>query len=84
MGWGFRADLDRASIVDVRPRPYVWWAFGVHYGGQGRWIVNGSGHDVVALVLDPPGRARTLGVRITVREVWVSVEDPEGIRHGLA
>lgn len=84
MGWGFHADLARASIVDVRPRPYVWWAYGVHYAGRGRWIVNGSGHDVVAVVLDPRGRARTLGIPIKVREVWVSLENPEGFRKRLA
>ncbi|HVF14553.1 MAG TPA: hypothetical protein VM942_08135 [Acidimicrobiales bacterium] len=83
MGWGFRADLLRSSIVDVRPRPYVWWAYGVHYAGRGRWIVNGSGHDVVRLVLDPPGRARTLGAPIRVREVWVSLEEPESFRIAL-
>ena len=83
MGWGFRADLLRTSIVDVRPRPYVWWAYGVHYAGRGRWIVNGSGHDVVVLALGHPARARTLGVPIRVRELWVSLEDPEGFRSAL-
>ena len=83
MGWGFQADIPRATIVGVRPVPYVWWAFGVHFASRGRWIVNGSGHGVVALVLDPPARARTLVVPIRLRELWVSLEDPDGFRAAL-
>jgi hypothetical protein len=33
----------------------------------------------VRIDLSPPARARTLGVPISVRELTVSVEDPDGL-----
>jgi len=78
MGWAFRADIHRRAIVSVAKRDgYVWWAYGVH-GGRGRWIVNGSGHNIVMVRIDPPARAHVLGVPIKLRELWVSLEDPDG------
>jgi hypothetical protein len=83
MGWGFRADIRRSSVVEARRERYVWWAYGVH-GWRKRWIVNGSGHDVVALALDPLGRGRVLGAPVRVRELWVSVDDPDGLRAAVS
>jgi hypothetical protein len=77
MGWGFRATIPRASIVEAHRRGYVWWAYGVH-GWRGRWIVNGSGHNLASLRLEPPARAYVLGVPVRVTELWVSLVDPEG------
>lgn len=77
MGWAFKADIHRRAVARAQRRNgYVWWAYGVH-GGRGRWIVNGSGHNVVEVRIDPPARARVLGVRIKLRELWVSLEDPD-------
>jgi hypothetical protein len=83
MGWAFRADVPRSSVVETRPLPYVWWAIGVH-GWKGRWIVNGSGHGMVALRLEPPARARVLGAPVSLRELSVSVDDPAELRAALA
>lgn len=78
MGWAFRSEIHGRAVVNVeKHRGYVWWAYGVH-GGRGRWIVNGSGHNIVKLKIDPPARARVLGVRIKLRELWVSLRDPDG------
>lgn len=82
-GWAFRAEFPRASVVDTRRTAYVWWAYGVH-GWRGRWIVNGSGHGVVALRLDPPARARVLGFPVKLRELWVSLDDPDAFLAGTA
>ena len=77
MGWSFHATVPRSSITHVGRRGYVWWAYGVH-GGGGRWIVNGSGHNMVTVRIDPPVKARVLGVRVKLKELWVSLEDPDG------
>jgi hypothetical protein len=77
MGWSFQATVPRSSIIKVGRRGYVWWAYGVH-GGVGRWIVNGSGHNMVTVRIDPPAKARVLGVRVKLKELWLSLEDPDG------
>jgi hypothetical protein len=82
MGWMFRACIPRASIGTVGERGYVWWAYGVH-GNGGRWIVNGSGHNIVTIRIEPPVGARVLGVPIRLRELWVSLEDPSQFRAAI-
>jgi hypothetical protein len=81
-GLAFRADIPRASIGAVQPRPYVWTAYGVH-GWRGRWIVNGSGHNVVSIAIDPPARARVLGVPVKLRDLWVSLAEPDRLQAAL-
>lgn len=83
MGWGFSATIPRSSIKAVRERGYVWWAFGVHWWGRGRYIVNGSGHRVLILGVDPPLRVRASGIPVSLRELWVSVDDPDGLRAAI-
>jgi hypothetical protein len=79
MGWAFSATVPRSSIAGVERRGYVWWAYGVHSLGwtMSRWIVNGSGHGMVKVLLDPPAPGRTLGKSIQLRELWLSLEAPE-------
>jgi hypothetical protein len=78
MGWGFRATIPLRSIVGTGRRGYVWWAFGVHAYRKGVWIVNGSGSGMVVLGIEPPAPARVLGIRVKLRGLWVSLEDPDG------
>lgn len=78
MGWAFTLDAPRESIRDARLDDRRVWSWGVH-GWRGRWLVNGSSSGIVRIDLNPPGRARTGPVPITVRELRVSVEDPEGL-----
>src|SRR5689334_4334592 len=65
MGWGFVARIPRRSIRQARRlgrRRDIWYALGIHTLLGGRWIVNGSLHSVVTLAIDPPVRARALGL----------------------
>jgi hypothetical protein len=79
MGWAFSARLHRRAIVETGPvDKYVWYGYGAHSLGKKRWLINGSGHGVVRVRFDPQQRARTMGVPVGVRELWVSLEDPDG------
>jgi hypothetical protein len=78
MGWGFSADIPLAAITDAKPArgPFLGW--GVH-GFRGRWLVNGSLQGVVELTIDPPVRAKIVGVSTTLRTLLVSVTDPDAL-----
>jgi hypothetical protein len=77
MGWGFRTAIPLASVRSVNRSPNRWSGIGVH-GWAGRWLVNGSVKGIVRMEIDPPGRARVLGVSVRLRTLEVSLEDPEG------
>jgi hypothetical protein len=47
---------------------------GVH-GWRGRWLVNGANRPIGRITLSLPAKARVLGVRISLRELLVSVDD---------
>jgi hypothetical protein len=77
MGIVFRTDLPRASLRGarlVRRRVSV----GVH-GWRGSWLVNGAQGPLVGFRVDPPDRARVYGVPVRLRELLVSVEDPDAL-----
>ena len=79
LGWGFRLDAPRASVRSAAHDDRPVRAWGAH-GWRGRWLVNGSSQGVVRLDLDPPARARVLGLlRPPVRELRVSVQDPDAL-----
>ncbi|HEX6597448.1 MAG TPA: hypothetical protein VF045_10960 [Acidimicrobiales bacterium] len=77
MGFSFSATFPLASVTSCSRRGYVWWAIGVH-GGGGRWIVNGTGREMVTIGIEPAVRARVLGFPVKLRDLWVSLEDPDG------
>ena len=81
MGWGFRADIPSASIRAAR-RVGDNISIGVH-GWRGRWLVNGASGPLVALQIEPPARARAVGFPIGLRELIVSVDDPDGVVRAL-
>lgn len=83
MGWAFQATFPRTSIVAAAPAPNVLLTRGVH-GFGGRWLVNGAGTGLVRLELAPSSRARVLGVRVSLRELVMSVEDPSALLDELA
>jgi hypothetical protein len=58
------------------------WSWGVH-GWKQRWLVNGSSHGIVVLSIDPPARARVVGVPVRVRELAISLDDPVGFAAAL-
>jgi hypothetical protein len=78
MGWAFSARVPRPSIRSVRrdcDRP---WSIGVH-GFRGRWIVNGAAGPIVAMTIDPVAHARANGVQVKLRELLVSIDDPDAL-----
>ena len=86
MGWGFAARIPRRSIHQARrlgsPQE-IWHAVGIHSLPRGRWIVNGSLHGVVRLAIEPPVRARALGLPIQLRWLAMSLQDPDGFLAAL-
>lgn len=78
MGWGFRARIPRSSIRGARLSDGRVGGIGVH-GWGGRWLVNGSLDGIVDIDIDPPARAVAVGFPVKLRQLRVSVEDPEGL-----
>ena len=78
MGWAFRARFPRASVKAARRFAGQPLSRGVH-GFAARWLVNGSGQDLVELELEPTQRARVLGVPVRLRQLLVSVEAPDAL-----
>jgi hypothetical protein len=78
MGWAFHASIPHAAIVEVRHADPVRFTRGVH-GHNGRYVVNGAGHDLVAIRIDPPQPGVMVGFSVNLSEVTVSVDDPNGL-----
>ena len=76
MGPSFAAEFPLSSMVDARSFRGLAGGIGVH-GWRGRWLVNGSVRGIVTLDLDPPARARVLGVPVRLKTLDVSVESPD-------
>ena len=76
MGFAFRADIPRKSIRSARPWSGFVTGIGVH-GWRGRWLVNGAARGIVRLEIDPGARAYVLGVPVRLRDLAVSVTEPE-------
>ena len=77
-GVGFRGRVARSAVRSVsryHGRVYSWGA----HGWRGRWLVNGSSHGIVVLGIEPQQPARVLGFPVRLRELAVSVDDPEGL-----
>jgi hypothetical protein len=84
MGWAFRATFDVASITGIGAfGKRIWLTRGVH-GWGGRWLVNGAGEGILAIDLGPSQRAHVAGFPVRLRQVLVSVEDPDGLATALA
>lgn len=77
MGWAFRLRVPLASIRGAERAPDVWWAIGVHTGLNGSWLVNGSPRGIVALDLDPAGKASVFGVKVGVRRLGLGLAEPK-------
>ena len=76
-GWGFAASVPRASISEATrvAGPVLGW--GVH-GWRGLWLVNGSSKGLVRMTLEPRARGRCLGFPLRIRQLTVSLADPDG------
>ncbi len=74
MGWAFRSTFPRSAIRAISrlgSRPI---SRGVH-GWRGRWLVNGSGDEILVLDLEPGQRATVIGFPVRLRQLMVSLED---------
>jgi hypothetical protein len=78
MGWGFAAEIPLSTITAAKPRDDRVYSWGVH-GFRGRWLVNGSSKGIVELTIDPPVKARVIGVPVPLKTLWVSVTDPDAL-----
>jgi hypothetical protein len=76
LGLTWHAEIPRSSIRSAHPDPTRTVSVGAH-GWGGRWLVNTTGSHLVGVILDPPARGRCLGVPISVRELRVSLADPD-------
>jgi hypothetical protein len=83
MGWAFHARLPRSSIRSATPSRDVPWAIGVHTDLRSGWLVNGSATGIVQLTLDPPVRARSMEIAVTVKRLALGLQDPAGFLAAL-
>ncbi len=83
MGWSFHAEIALASITQAEPYTGFVGGIGVH-GWRGQWLVNGAASGLVSIQMEPPGRAKVLGVPVRLRHLIVSVESPEELLAALA
>lgn len=75
MGWAFRAEIPRSSILGVHVRTERVLNRGVH-GWRRRWLVNGSTEGLVSITLDPVGTARVWPFTVRLKRLTVSVDEP--------
>ncbi len=76
MAWAFRAEFPRAAVraaSELHKHPL---SRGVH-GWGGRWLVNGSGDRIVVIDLQPSQHGFVAGFPVRLRQLMVSVEEPE-------
>ncbi len=78
MGWAFSAHFPRSCVASAARLTKAPLSLGVH-GYAGRWLVNGSGDQILALDLKPPQRARVIGFPVRLERLMVSVDDCDGL-----
>ena len=79
LAWAFHALIPRSAVRSPRPAKRVYLTAGAH-GWRGRWLVNGKTTGLMEFDVDPPVRARLLGLQIIrLRTLVVSVDDVAGL-----
>ena len=78
MGWTFRASIPVQQVTAAEPRQGLVGGIGVH-GWRGRWLVNGATTGLVAVTVDPPVRASVMGFPVKLRELTLSLENPDAL-----
>jgi hypothetical protein len=84
MGWAFSARIPRRLVAKagLGQPPTIRLTAGAH-GWGGRWLVNGAPDGIVTTELSQPVRAFVSGFPIRLKELSVSLEDPEGFLAAL-
>jgi hypothetical protein len=82
MGLAFRATIPIERVAGARRRSGLVGGIGVH-GWAGRWLVNGSVRGLVTLDVDPPTRAFVLLVPARLRELTLSLAEPDALVEAL-
>ncbi|HEV8628136.1 MAG TPA: hypothetical protein VG034_27180 [Acidimicrobiia bacterium] len=84
LGWAFAARIPRRLVAKagLGQPPTLRLTAGAH-GWGGRWLVNGSADGIVTMDLGEPVRAFVSGFPIRLKELSVSLEDPEGFLAAL-
>jgi hypothetical protein len=83
MGWLFRAQVPMSSIRDARPDDQMVGGIGAH-GWRGNWLVNGSMKGIIRIEIDPPAKAKVMGIPQRLTTLRVSVEEPEALMSALS
>jgi len=85
MSWAFSARIPRRLVAKAGPGkpPTIRFTAGAH-GWRGRWLVNGAADGIVTMELAEPVRAHVSGFPIRLKELSVSLEDPDGFLAALA
>ena len=83
MGWAFSVTVPRSSINEAVASDGRVMGWGVH-GWRGRWLVNGSSHGLVKLTIDPPAPSRVIGARGRLRQLRISLVDPDGFLQAVS
>ena len=77
LGLAYRASIPRGSVTAATRDPARWFtSIGAH-GWRGRWLVNTSTRGLVRLTIEPAGTCRCLGIPAGLRELRVSLDDPD-------
>jgi hypothetical protein len=83
LGWAFHASFNRNRIESAERTPDVLMTAGAH-GWRGRWLVNGASGPIVTIRLRDPASAFALGFPTRLREIAVSVADPDALIAALS
>lgn len=78
MGWAFTARFPRRLVARAGPGkpPALKLTAGAH-GWGGRWLVNGAPDGIVTVRLAEPARAFVSGFPVRLKELSVSLDEPE-------
>jgi hypothetical protein len=78
MSWAFRTCFPRTAVVSVATVDTRPFSRGVH-GFAGQWLVNGSGDGILTIELEPSQRGYVMGFPVRLRQLMVSVAEPEAL-----
>ena len=84
LGWAFSARIPRRLVTGAGPGkpPIIKFTAGAH-GWARRWLVNGAPDRIVTVDLSESVRAFVAGFPVRLKELSVSLDDPEGFLAAL-